>query len=483
MKKNYLTILIACIGMILPVTGPVSAQEPIAPVKLKEDFAIFRQALQEAHPGLYRYNTKDHTDSLFAKIEILLDHEMTQQDFYRVLLPLASQVKCGHTKLHPDNNWSDNYFYGYDKVFPFKLFFQDDKAYITDSYDNAEGDVRGHEVISINNRPMNEIITNMLPAFFSDGNNTTFKYIEMSRFFSAYYANLIEAPDSFSVICRKGSNIAELKVPAIPRKTIDLYEKQQTSRETVKAPYYLEFPSEKVALLTISSFWMDSKEMGFKKFLKESFAEINDKGIQHLIIDLRNNEGGKDARGALLLSHLVDKKFRYYDRLEATTDKKYSFSNQARLPSFYGILRILISKTDSGTYLWKHNRNLKMQKPRKDPYHGRVYVLINGASFSVTSEFAAVTHYLKRATFIGEETGGGYYGNNSGTFVIVTLPNSRLNLGIPMLAYYTAVRGYQPKDRGIIPDHPVIPTIHDVLGGEDVVLNFTLELIKNKIAD
>lgn len=481
--KNYLTTIIACIGIILPLTGTVSAQETITPVKLEEDFAIFRQALQEAHPGLYRYNTKVHIDSLFAKTEKLLDNEMTQQDFYRVLLPLVSQVKCGHTKLHPDNNWSDNYFYGYDKVFPFKLFFQDDKAYITDSYDNVAHDVMGHEVISINNKPMNEIITNMLPAFFSDGNNTTFKYIEMSRFFSAYYANIIEAPDSFSVICRKGSSIAELKVPAIPRTTIDLYEKQQASRETAKAPYYLDFPSEKVALLTISSFWMDSKETGYKKFLKESFAAINDKGIQHLIIDLRNNEGGKDARGALLLSHLVDKKFRYYDRLEATTDKKYSFSKLARLPSFYGILRILISKTDSGTYLWKHNRNLKMQKPRNDPYMGKVYVLINGASFSVTSEFAAVSHYLKRATFIGEETGGGYYGNNSGTFVIVTLPNSRLNLGIPMLAYYTAVRGYQPKDHGIIPDYPVVPTIHHVLGGEDVVLNFTLELIKNKIAD
>jgi C-terminal processing protease CtpA/Prc len=107
-------------------------------------------------------------------------------------------------------------------------------------------------------------------------------------------------------------------------------------------------------------------------------------------------------------------------------------------------------------------------------------VLTNGASFSVTAEFAAVTHFLKRATFIGEETGGGYYGNNSGTFVIVTLPNSRLNLGIPMLAYYTAVSGYPYPDRGILPDYPVKPTILDLVNGKDVVMEFALDMVRKK---
>jgi len=101
----------------------------------------------------------------------------------------------------------------------------------------------------------------------------------------------------------------------------------------------------------------------------------------------------------------------------------------------------------------------------------------------VTAEFAAVTHYLKRATFIGEETWGAYYSNNSGTFVIVTLPNSRLNVGIPMLAYYTAVKDYPAPDRGIIPDYEVRSTVQDILNGKDAVLDFTLQLINPKIAE
>lgn len=39
-----------------------------------------------------------------------------------------------------------------------------------------------------------------------------------------------------------------------------------------------------------------------------------------------------------------------------------------------------------------------------------------------------------------------------------------------------AVPGY-PKDRGIIPDYPVSPTIEDLLNDKDSVMEFTIDLI------
>jgi hypothetical protein len=464
--------LAACFSGIMQV----AAQNSYTASQLRDDFGIFRQALQEAHPGLYRYNSKAQIDSLFRITENHIDHSMTQQEFYWLLLPVVAQIRCGHTKLHPDNNWTDNFFYGQNKVFPFRLFFRDDRAWITGSYDSSLVVTKGLEVLSINGNPVGAIVEKMLQSFFSDGNSRTFQYIEMSRYFSAYYANLCEAPDSFLLVCREGKNQVTLTFPAVDKSVVDRCEKHTE----VRPPYSLTYPAEKTALLTITSFWMDAPGEHYKQFLKHSFAEINARGIQQLVIDVRDNEGGIDSRGSLLLSYLMDKEFRYYDRLETTTDKKYSFSEYAHLPRFYGILRLLTSRTETGNYAWKHNSNLKIQKPQKHPYSGKVYVLINGASFSVTSEFAAVTHYLKRAVFIGEETGGGYYGNNSGTFVIVTLPNSRLNLGIPMLAYYMAVKDYPHTDRGIIPDHEVRPGIRDLLEGKDAVLDFTLRYIRQQ---
>ena len=471
MKKLFI------IGSLLIPVFHLVAQNTLTPEQLTEDFALARQSLEEAHPGLYRYNSKLHVDSLFTATASGLTKSMTQQEFYRLLLPVIANVKCGHIKLHPDNNWSDNYFYGRDNLFPLKLFIEEGRAFITDSYDNSQIPT-GSEILIINNMPIRALIDSIIPTLFSDGNNNTFKYIELARYFSAFYANLFGTPDQFTIQYLNGDEAKKVTLKAVSLEKIKEYENRQTGN---LEPYYIEYLDNSIAVMTISSFWMNS-DASFKKFLKKTFREIKEKGTENLIIDLRNNEGGQDRRGAQLLSYLMDRNFNYYDRLEATTDKKYSFHENAQLPRFYGLLRMMITGTDSGTFLWKHHKNLKVQKPARNHYDNKVYVLVNGASFSVTAEFAAVTHFLKRATLIGEETGGGYYGNNSGTFVIVKLPNSGLNIGIPMLGYYLAVKDYPYPDHGVIPHHVIKPDILDILSGNDPVMDYTLNMINTQIA-
>ncbi|MFA5330197.1 MAG: S41 family peptidase [Prolixibacteraceae bacterium] len=478
MKLKYTTAFSLVCLICLTNLNFIQAQDNLTIDQLKADFSLFKQALKEAHPGLYRYNSKDQIDSLFNQTENLIDHEMNQQEFYKLLLPVVCQIKCGHTKFHPDSNWTTNFYYNTEKVFPLRMFFQGKKAYVLGNYGNENSIPDGSEVLEINGHAIPAIIEKMLNSFCSDGNNTTFKYIEMSHYFSAYYANLFEGPDNFVVKYKNDQNVAEITVPSISYEKIELYEKQQDERLINQSPLKLDFQTNETALLTISSFW-DGTNRNYEQFLENSFETIKQQKVKNLIIDLRNNEGGMDRRGALLLSYLMDREFKYYDRLEVTTRKKYSFAKQAHLPRFYGLTRHLISKEKDGSYCWNHNKNLKIQKPQKNHFSGNVYILINGASFSVTAEFAAVTHFLKRATFIGEETGGAYYGNNSGTFVIVTLPNSKLNVGIPMIAYFTAVSGNPVKDHGVMPDYKVVPTVKNIISGEDPVLESSMKLIEN----
>jgi hypothetical protein len=115
-------------------------------------------------------------------------------------------------------------------------------------------------------------------------------------------------------------------------------------------------------------------------------------------------------------------------------------------------------------------------------------VLINGSSFSVTTELAARLHADRRkragnVTFVGQETGGGYKVNSSGIFTITQLPNSKIDLGIGMFGFHMANVSDNPHaDRGIIPDHIVEPTINDVIHQNDTVLNYTLNLINSQKA-
>src|SRR5438270_228733 len=67
------------------------------PAQLREDYQIARLALEEAHPGLYRYTRKADLDRIFDAAEKALDHPMDFFEFYRVMaIPIAA-IKGGHT--------------------------------------------------------------------------------------------------------------------------------------------------------------------------------------------------------------------------------------------------------------------------------------------------------------------------------------------------------------------------------------------------
>lgn len=151
---------------------------------------------------------------------------------------------------------------------------------------------------------------------------------------------------------------------------------------------------------------------------------------------------------AALYSYLTDKPFSYYASLEAVERKARP----------------------------EEHPQLRLQQPAAAPFLGKVYFLINGNSFSATAEFCAVARSERRGEFIGEETSGGYYGNTSGYDTLLLLPNTRIKVDIPLIKYTVAVRPAQYPDRGIIPEHVVIPSIADVMAHKDVALEYALRL-------
>jgi C-terminal processing protease CtpA/Prc len=182
--------------------------------------------------------------------------------------------------------------------------------------------------------------------------------------------------------------------------------------------------------------------------------------------------------GAMLVSYLTDKPFRYFDHINLKTIeisfKQYSDWRDDR----EGRIRDGVSPNPAGGYFItaKRHEGVAEQQPGKHPFLGKVFVLIDGGTFSTAADFCAVTHHLKRATFIGEETGGGYYGNNSGMQTMVTLPNSKARVRVPMFEYWNAVPGYDGKRRGTRPDHTVETKMADLLRGVDGQLDLALKL-------
>src|SRR5258708_14449029 len=100
----------------------------------------------------------------------------------------------------------------------------------------------------------------------------------------------------------------------------------------------------------------------------------------------------------------------------------------------------------------------------------------NGGSLSTTCEFLSTLHNHGSATFVGEETAGGYYGNTSGAAASVVLPNSKLILPVQLVGYYLAIEGDAMGAHGIRPDHHVEYSIEDVLAGRDRAMELALRL-------
>ena len=171
-----------------------------------------------------------------------------------------------------------------------------------------------------------------------------------------------------------------------------------------------------------------------------------------MIIDVRSNQGGNDGNGEILYSYLTSKPFRYYASQETVTEK----------------------------FLDSNNVNLILQQPDKNNFSGEVFVLINGRSFSGVAEFASVVKTNQRGLFIGEECGGGYYGNTSGNEVHVTLPASQIDVRIPVVKYTMAVKKLPRRENGIVPDFIYYHSISDIAENKDSQIDYALKIVIGK---
>ncbi|WP_420147163.1 S41 family peptidase [Spirosoma sp.] len=447
--------------------------QTLTPEQLQTDFARFRTALNEVHPEMYRYTPKPTFDSLFTATAAQLNRPMTQHEFYITMMPLLTALRDGHIKWIVAGKDEHYPFFG-DKLFPLKLYFLGERAWVVGNY--GSGNVPdGAEISSINGKPMARIIQTLLPNMtFADGNRTGGKLEDLNRYFSGYYATFIGAPDAFAVTYRTGNEEKNVTLQPVTEQTIKQHVEKH--KPAAQRPLRLTFTDNQTAVMTIEAFFNEMNGQKFSQFLRDSFREIKAKGIQNLVLDLRNNEGGEEALGVSLYSYLASQPFRYYDHISVRQKKTYSFP--AWTSKLYRMAKFLVVKKRGDGYVFTAQRGLKTTKPQKDAYLGKLYVLLNGNSFSVTTEFAARAHADKRATFIGQESGGGYKLNSSGIFTITQLPNSKIDLGIGMFGFNMAnVSAYPYADRGIIPDHLVEPTANDVLNHHDRVMDYTLKMI------
>ena len=471
--KSKLTLSsLAMTSLLVMAPGYVRAQPAMRfdVSQLREDFRICRQSLEEGHSGLYRCTKKAELDSIFDQAEKSLNHPMDFYEFYRVMAPTVAAIKCGHTGVGIPREIQVET----ERLLwlPFDVKVLEANAYIFRDY-ARDGALAGKQIQSINGVTAARIISTMLAASMKDGEVQTTRQRDISGGFGFNLITLLGLRAPYQVeLAGAGSNQTQ-KVEVAGLKPEDL-------RNLSKKMFPQDHPGEgfgdlkfldddQIAQLTCREFGVDVP--AGQAFLKAAFESIHAKGSKSLILDLRGNPGGEGELGGLLLSYLLQTPFKYYDDLLINKDcgMSFSFSKYTDDKRPLTVPAGLAETRTDGKVHQIVDSLLGLQQPSQPTFAGPVYILIDGGCLSTTSEFLTEVDVRHRARFIGEESAGCYYGNNSGTVIRITLPNTHLGVFIPLMSCYMWVGGHHEHNaaRGVIPEFPVKHTIADLEAGVD----------------
>ena len=397
--------------------GPgLAIQKFAADTVLKAIDEVTRE-LSIKHPGFYRYHSKEDFNQYIDSVKATVRDSLTELEAYLKLKPIISYMDCIHTGLSLPQEYKD-YQNQKPNLFPFQVYCFGSRAFVFKNFSTCNSIATGDEILSVNGQGMDKIILKLLRLIPSDGYNLTRKYRALYFQFPGWYRN-IDLKESFLVV-------------------VNQHGKEQ-------------------------AYQIEGKK--FKDIAEEGFLLEPKRTIQ-LEFKIENK-----------ISYCFDKPFRYWDRIEVTQAVANEIHGAA-LRMFY---RKPVQK--DSIWLWQRARysdefNFYMeQKPARNNCRGKVYVLMNGFCMSSCADVIAILSYNKKVTLIGQETGGGYQGNNSGMIPDSKVKPFDFTLSVPLQKYVNHVDRSMNIGRGTMPDYVINRTIDDLLKGEDLELNLANELI------
>ncbi|PTT34740.1 hypothetical protein DBR28_13260, partial [Chryseobacterium sp. HMWF028] len=101
-------------------------------------------------------------------------------------------------------------------------------------------------------------------------------------------------------------------------------------------------------------------------------------------------------------------------------------------------------------------------------------IVDEGTASSSTMCITILEKQFENIKIIGTRPAGGYNGNNGGAFPTITLPETKIEIRIPL--YRIVLDRNSSQREGIVPDVKLEPNISSVLNREDNVLRSTINM-------
>jgi hypothetical protein len=437
--------------------------------ELTTDINFLQTQLFEKHSGLDTYASLEEINITLNQMKATLPDSMSAIQFYGHISPILSTIKDGHTMLLPPSVYLEKS--NTDSLFlPLRMFNSGDKLYVELNYLPEDKIPNGSEIISINGVPAAVILNTMLNGMMRDGHNDAYARWALNWWFAEYFSYWYDHPAKYQIQFINPEGVLQnVIIDGATKEAYNEYRAKRYPNRSFTRTYdhkpgtavvFTLDTIHSIAIMKIKD-WdeailKNTYHQKIRKTIDSCFDSIFLFHIQHLVIDIRDNQGGSLVNSKHVLSYLLNTSF-------DLVDNYYKVSNPA---------------LDAGNSRYKKTsgENSKSNKIRKEIYTGKVYVLTNGGSFSNSGLFASTLKRNNRALFIGEETGGSIYSLNANAKSL-TLPTTQILFELTTKRF--AINESIPNaGRGLIPDYVVHPTITNLVEGKDVILEKALDVIQ-----
>lgn len=482
-KNTFFSTLLLVIFLL---SGQVLAQRKYTitkkypPAALKQDAMIVKDAILKMHPVIGIYQPKKYYEKLFDDLISGIKDSLTEKQFRIRLKLVIDELHCGHTEVMYSRAFTKAIKPMKLNFLPYYVVAMDNKLLTVMPVNRKKDSLirQGSEILKINGICSDSILNYSRRMISADGYVASSKNLAMRTYVNYVYPSLFGRPDTFMLETKKGDTIKKhcvtacnLKdLPYLPIGTREDTLLRRHKRANISEGY--TDSAKKIFVLKIKSF----KSTHYKRVYRRVFRKLRQNKTENLVIDLRNNGGGNLENCYRLMKYLEEREqtITLRSHVRNFPDRKYTGGNLGfKITKF--VLKTFGTKKVNGDTVWFTE---KIRPYKKQGYNGKVFVLINGGTFSASCIVAAYLKESKRAVLIGSETGGTNEGCNAGIMPNYVLPNTKLKVRIPA---FRIIHDINPSltGRGVLPHHEINYTFEDILKRRDLEMNYVKGLIKN----
>jgi Peptidase family S41 len=454
--------------------------------ELQQDYSLLRNILEKKHPSLYWYTPKDSMDYFFDEGYKAIADSMTELQFgWKILAPLTATIHCGHTSFSMSRGWDKFIKKRNIPSFPLFLKIWSDTMVVAYNMNTNDSVIKkGTIITSINGIHSAEIINIMFDYMVEDGYSENVNYIRLSTSFPYFHRNIFGLYKTYNVgYIDADGNEKYISIPFHNISTDSLKKgkgalimgRKLSPHKKLENIRSLQIDTS-FALMTINSF----SKGHLKNFFKRSFRKLRKNHVKNLVIDIRANGGGDINNYVVLTRFLRKSPFKVADTTYSTSKNLRPYTKYITSGFFDNIgLFFVTHKRQDGKYHFSFWERHTFTPKRKDHYNGKAYVLVNGLTFSASTLFCNAVKGQENITLVGEETGGGWYGNSGIMIPDIILPNTKLRVRLP---FFRIVQYHHiaEKGTGVMPDIYLSPVLKDVNNSVDTKMEKVKELITEK---